>query len=93
MSDTATVTTGCRLIRATVMFAAGDVRIEDVPGPRHRRADRRDRPGDRRLHLRQRPVALRRMERSEAGQSMGHEAIGVIQDVGADVRTLTGANW
>lgn len=28
------------------------------------------------------------MERSETGQSMGHEAIGVVEEVGADVRTI-----
>ena len=28
------------------------------------------------------------MERSDAGRHMGHEAIGIVEDVGADVRTL-----
>jgi threonine dehydrogenase-like Zn-dependent dehydrogenase len=28
------------------------------------------------------------MEQSETGQSMGHEAIGIVEDVGADVRTI-----
>jgi threonine dehydrogenase-like Zn-dependent dehydrogenase len=28
------------------------------------------------------------MEPSETGQSMGHEAIGVVEDVGADVSTI-----
>jgi threonine dehydrogenase-like Zn-dependent dehydrogenase len=28
------------------------------------------------------------MEHTEAGQSMGHEAIGVVEDVGAEVRTI-----
>ena len=45
-------------MRATVMYGAGDVRIENVPDP-HRRAHRRDHARDSRLHLRQRPVAVR----------------------------------
>ena len=28
------------------------------------------------------------MERSDTGRVMGHEAIGVVEDVGADVRTI-----
>jgi threonine dehydrogenase-like Zn-dependent dehydrogenase len=28
------------------------------------------------------------MEPSETGQSMGHEAIGIVEDVGAEVRNL-----
>ena len=74
-------------MRATVMYGAGDVRVENVPDARHRRADRRPRPRHPRLHLRQRPVALQQMEPSEAGRRMGHELIGVVEAVGADVRT------
>jgi threonine dehydrogenase-like Zn-dependent dehydrogenase len=28
------------------------------------------------------------MEPSETGQSMGHEAIGIVEDVGSEVRTI-----
>ena len=70
------------------MHDAGDVRIETVP--------------DAHLHDPTDPVVrvtraricgsdlwpYADMEPSETGQSMGHEAIGVVQDVGADVRTV-----
>src|SRR5436189_5869317 len=75
-------------MRATLMHAAGDVRIETVPD----------------AHLIEPTDAVVRvaracicgsdlwpyasMEPSESGQSMGHEAIGVVEDVGAEVRTL-----
>jgi threonine dehydrogenase-like Zn-dependent dehydrogenase len=74
-------------MRATVMHRAGDVRIEDV--------------ADAAIIL---PTdALIRITRAcicgsdlwpynggpnVAGQQMGHEAIGVVEDVGSDVRTL-----
>ena len=48
------------IMRATVMYGAGDVRIETVPDAGHRRAHRRARARHPRLHLRQRPVALQR---------------------------------
>jgi threonine dehydrogenase-like Zn-dependent dehydrogenase len=67
---------------------AGDVRIENVPDPSLVE------PTDAIL-----PVAraciwgsdlwpYASMEPSESGQSMGHEAIGIVEDVGAEVRTL-----
>ena len=52
------------------------------------RADRRARPRHARLHLRQRPVAVPVMEPSDVGNRMGHEFIGIVEDVGADVRTV-----
>src|SRR5205807_8522750 len=52
-------------------------------------ADRRDIARDPRVHLRQRDLwPYASMEPSETGQSMGHEAIGIIEDVGPEVRTL-----
>src|SRR4051794_16086899 len=75
-------------MRATIMHAAGDVRIETVPD----------------AHLIEPTDAVVRvsracicgsdlwpyasMEPSESGQSMGHEAIGVVEDVGTEVRTV-----
>src|SRR5438445_3124272 len=75
-------------MRATIMHRAGDVRIETVPD----------------AHLIESTDAVVRvtracicgsdlwpyasMEASETGQSMGHEAIGVVEDVGAEVRTV-----
>src|SRR6185436_19412293 len=75
-------------MRATVMYQAGDVRVEDVPDAR----------------LVERSDALVRvtracicgsdlwpyklMEPAETGRRMGHEAIGVVEEVGADVQTV-----
>jgi threonine dehydrogenase-like Zn-dependent dehydrogenase len=75
-------------MRATVMFGAGDVRTETVPDARL-------------IETTDALVAVTRacicgsdlwpygaMEPSETGQSMGHEAVGVVEEVGADVRSL-----
>jgi threonine dehydrogenase-like Zn-dependent dehydrogenase len=75
-------------MRATIMHRAGDVRIETVPD----------------AHLIESTDAVVRvtracicgsdlwpyasMEPSDTGQSMGHEAIGVVEDVGDEVRTI-----
>src|SRR3989440_801146 len=75
-------------MRATIMHGAGDVRSETVPD----------------AHLIESTDAVVRvtracicgsdlwpyasMEPSEPGQSMGHEAIGVVEDVGGEVRTV-----
>src|SRR3954463_3434479 len=75
-------------MRATIMYAAGDVRVEDVPDPAI--VDRTD------AIVRVTSACIcgsdlwpyTDMERTEHGQSMGHEAIGVVEDVGADVATV-----
>jgi threonine dehydrogenase-like Zn-dependent dehydrogenase len=75
-------------MRATVMYGAGDVRIKNVPD----------------AHLIDSTDALVRvtragicgsdlwpyksMEPSETGRRMGHEFIGVVEAVGADVQTI-----
>src|SRR5919202_3160975 len=75
-------------MRATVMYGAGDVRIEDVPDPSI--VD----PTDAILRVTRACICgsdlwpYASMEPSETGQSMGHEAIGVVEDVGAEVRNL-----
>jgi threonine dehydrogenase-like Zn-dependent dehydrogenase len=75
-------------MRATVMFEAGDVRIEDVPDSSI--VD----PTDALIRVTRACICgsdlhpYHQMERSETGTRMGHEAIGVIEDVGDDVRTL-----
>src|ERR687884_995784 len=75
-------------MRATVMYSAGDVRIEDVPDPSI--VD----PTDAILRVTKACICgsdlwpYASMEPSETGQSMGHEAIGVVEDVGAEVRNL-----
>jgi threonine dehydrogenase-like Zn-dependent dehydrogenase len=70
------------------MHAAGDVRIEDVPDPTLIEGT------DAIVRVTSACICgsdlwpYADMERSETGQPMGHEAIGVVADVGADVQTL-----
>ncbi len=75
-------------MRATIMYQAGDVRVENVPD----------------ASIKNSTDALVRVTRAcicgsdlwpykdlpptEGGQRMGHEAIGIVEAVGADVRTI-----
>src|SRR5881398_2127971 len=75
-------------MRATVMFGASDVRIETV-------ADARIiEPTDALVRVTRACICgsdlwpYKTMEHSDTGRHMGHEAIGIVEDVGADVRTL-----
>jgi threonine dehydrogenase-like Zn-dependent dehydrogenase len=75
-------------MRATVMHGAGDVRIESVPDARL--VD----PTDAILRVTRACICgsdlwpYSSMEPSETGQSMGHEAIGIVEDIGPEVHTL-----
>jgi hypothetical protein len=75
-------------MRATVMYAAGDVRIEDVPDASIAE------PTDALVRVTRACICgsdlwpYGSMERSDSGRSMGHEAIGVVEEVGTDVRTV-----
>jgi threonine dehydrogenase-like Zn-dependent dehydrogenase len=75
-------------MRATVMYSAGDVRIENVPDPKI--ID----PTDAVIRVTRACVCgsdlwpYQKMEHSETGRVMGHEAMGVVEDVGAEVRTI-----
>jgi len=75
-------------MRATVMYGAGDVRIEDVPDAKIIE------PTDAVVRVTRGCICgsdlwpYASMEPSETGQSMGHEAIGVVEDVGAGVRDI-----
>src|SRR3954454_14661354 len=75
-------------MRATVMHGAGDVRCEEVPDSVIAE------PTDAVVRVTRACICgsdlwpYASMEPSEAGQSMGHEAIGVVEDIGADVGTL-----
>jgi threonine dehydrogenase-like Zn-dependent dehydrogenase len=70
------------------MHGAGDVRIEDVPDARLVE------PTDAVVHVTRGSICgsdlwpYKTMERSDTGRRMGHEAVGVVDAVGADVRTL-----
>jgi threonine dehydrogenase-like Zn-dependent dehydrogenase len=76
------------IMRATVMFEAGDVRIESVPDPRL--ID----PTDAVVEVTRACICgsdlwpYKAMEHSDTGRVMGHEAIGVVEAVGDDVRTI-----
>src|SRR6266700_1834167 len=75
-------------MRATVMFGVGHVRIETVPDARLIE------PTDALVVVTRAAICGRdlwpykTMEHSETGRRMGHEEIGVVEAVGADVRTL-----
>jgi threonine dehydrogenase-like Zn-dependent dehydrogenase len=75
-------------MRAALMYEAGDVRIEDVPDPSIQV------PTDAMLRVTRACICgsdlwpYASLERRETGRPMGHEAIGVVEDVGADVRNI-----
>src|SRR4051794_41092398 len=75
-------------MRATIMYRAGDVRVENVPDARIVE------PTDAVVAVSRACVCgsdlwpYKSMEPSATGRRMGHEAIGVVADVGRDVRTM-----
>jgi len=75
-------------MRATIMYAAGDVRVENVPDATLVE------PTDAIMRVTRACICgsdlwpYRSMEHSEDGQSMGHEAIGVVEAVGSGVSRL-----
>ncbi|WP_024287327.1 zinc-dependent alcohol dehydrogenase family protein [Cellulomonas sp. KRMCY2] len=75
-------------MRATLMYGAGDVRVEDVPDPVLRR------PTDAIVRVLVSCVCgsdlwpYASMAPVEHGSRMGHEFLGVVEDIGADVTTL-----
>jgi threonine dehydrogenase-like Zn-dependent dehydrogenase len=75
-------------VRATVMYGAGDVRVEEVPDPGlHQPTDavvRVVRSGICGSDL----WAYRSMPASTQGRPMGHEFLGIVEDLGADVTGL-----
>jgi threonine dehydrogenase-like Zn-dependent dehydrogenase len=70
------------------MYSAGDVRIENAPDPQIIEAT------DAVIRVTRACVCgsdlwpYQKMEHSDTGRVMGHEAIGVVEDVGAEVRTI-----
>ena len=75
-------------MRATVMYQAGDVRVETVPDARLVE------PTDALLRVTRACICgsdlwpYNLMEPEASGRPMGHEAIGIVEDIGAGVRTL-----
>jgi threonine dehydrogenase-like Zn-dependent dehydrogenase len=75
-------------MRATVMYGAGDVRIEDVPDAHLIE------PTDALVRVGRAAICgsdlwpYKSMEPTESGRRMGHEFVGVVDAVGADVQTV-----
>ena len=75
-------------MRATVMFGAGAVRIENVPDAHLIE------PTDAVVTVTRACICgsdlwpYKTMEHTDSGRVMGHEAIGIVEAVGADVRTI-----
>jgi threonine dehydrogenase-like Zn-dependent dehydrogenase len=76
------------VMRATLMYGAGDVRIETVPDAHLMEAT------DALVRVRRAAICgsdlwpYKSMEPTESGRRMGHEFIGVVEDVGTDVSTI-----
>lgn len=75
-------------MRATIMHAAGDVRIENVPDPTIIESTNALLRVTRACICGSDLWPYQSMQRSDRGQPKGHEAIGVVEAVGADVRTV-----
>ena len=75
-------------MRATVMYGAGDVRVENVPDAHLAE------PTDALLRITRACICgsdlwpYNQMEPTETGRRMGHEFVGVVEEIGADVRTV-----
>jgi threonine dehydrogenase-like Zn-dependent dehydrogenase len=75
-------------VRATVMYAAGDVRIENVPDAHLIE------PTDAVVRVTRACICgsdlwpYNQMEPTEDGQRMGHEFVGVVEETGPEVETL-----
>jgi threonine dehydrogenase-like Zn-dependent dehydrogenase len=75
-------------MRATVMHAPGDVRIETVPDPALVESH------DALVRVTRAAICgsdlwpYKSIEPSDEGRRMGHEFIGIVEEVGADVRTV-----
>ena len=74
-------------MRATVMYGAGDVRVENVPDAQIIK------PTDALVRVTRACICgsdlwpYKSMEPTESGVVMGHEAVGVVESVGSEVRT------
>lgn len=76
-------------MRATLMYKAGDVRVEDVPEPTIQE------PTDAIIRVTYACVCgsdlhhYHSLEETPEGRRMGHEAIGVVEQIGSDVAHLS----
>ena len=80
-------------MRATVMYGAGDVRVENVPDPTI------NEPTDAIIRVVRACICgsdlwpYKTLEHSEEGRVMGHEAVGVVEAAGDDVRSVRVGDW
>ena len=76
-------------MKATTIHAPFDIRLSEVDAPDDPRPDRRDRADHRLVHLRLRPVALPRREHDHrAAPAIGHEFVGIVEEIGSEVSTV-----
>jgi threonine dehydrogenase-like Zn-dependent dehydrogenase len=75
-------------MRATVLYGAGDVRVERVPDARLIEATDAVVAVTRACICGSDLWPYQSMEKSAAGRRMGHEFIGTVEEVGSDVRTV-----
>jgi threonine dehydrogenase-like Zn-dependent dehydrogenase len=79
-------------MRATVMYGAGDVRVENIPDARLKE------PMDALVVVTRAAICgsdlwpFKGMKPSETGRRMGHEFIGIVEAVGADVQKIRVGN-
>ncbi len=79
-------------MRATVMYGAGDVRVENVPDASLVE------PTDALVRVTRAAICggdmwpYNQMQPNKTGQRMGHEFIGVVDAIGAEVRTVKGGD-
>jgi threonine dehydrogenase-like Zn-dependent dehydrogenase len=75
-------------MRGAVMYAAGDVRIENVPDPTI------EEPTDAVIRVTRACICgsdlwpYKTLQPSDGARVMGHEAVGVVEEIGSDVRTV-----
>lgn len=75
-------------MRATIMYGAGDVHVENVPDPVIKN------PGDAIVRVVRSAICgsdlrpYRSMPATETGRAMGHEFLGVVEDTGPEVTGL-----
>jgi threonine dehydrogenase-like Zn-dependent dehydrogenase len=75
-------------MRATIMYGAGDVRIANIPDPKI------EHPTDAVIRVTRACICgsdlwpYHDLPQTPEGQPMGHEAIGIVEDVGSDVHQV-----
>jgi threonine dehydrogenase-like Zn-dependent dehydrogenase len=80
-------------MRAAIMYGAGEVRVENVPDPKL------EQPTDALVRIVRACVCgsdlhpYHQMPASEQGSPMGHEFVGVVEEVGSEVHTLKAGDF